>query len=315
MSFTLAAIAMNQINHKMWDVLGFGAIAVDDFLYVDNYPAPDSKTRVQRRERHGGGLCATALIAAAKLGARCTFAGALGDDEWSQFSTAELEKSGVDCSQVLAAPNARPAHSTIIVDNLGRRTILSDSSGLMPFPQAQITADWLQRARVIFLDHTASENGALIASIAQTLHIPIIADIERDAPNLESWIDRVDHLIVGENFAREWTQSADAETAVQRLGAARKLAVVTLGENGCVACGAETSRQVLAVPTYRVNVVDTTGCGDVFHGAYAAELARGSAVETRLKIASALAAHKAQFRGGRGGLLERDELLCWMQQF
>ena len=92
--------------------------------------------------------------------------------------------------------------------------------------------------------------------------------------------------------------------------------MVTRGENGLrrVRCR-KTARQVLAVPAYNVNVVDTTGCGDVFHGAYAAELARGSDVETRLQIASALAAHKAQYRGGRGGLLARDEVVNWMDNF
>ena len=307
---------MNQIDQaKTWDVLGFGAIAVDDFLYVDEYPAPDTKVRVQSRERHGGGLCATALIAAAKLGARCAFAGVLDTDELSQFSLRELKKYGLDCSQVLAARDARPAHSTIIVDENGTRTIFSDSSGLTPFPKSHITAHLLQNARVVFLDHTASENGALITSIAQAHSVPSVADIERNAPHLGDWIEAVDHLIVSEKFAREWTQSTNAIIAVQNLGESRRLAVVTCGENGCVACGEETSQQVLAVPAYRVNVVDTTGCGDVFHGAYAAELARGSDLETRLQIASALAAHKAQFRGGCGGLLMRDEILRWLDNF
>ena len=300
-------------DDKTWDVLGFGAIAVDDFLYVEKYPAPDSKARVQQRERHSGGLCATALIAAAKLGATCAFAGVLDDDELSQFSRSELEKHGVDCSQVLAAPGARPSHSTIIVAQDGTRTIFSDSSSLMPFPRQHINAQLLQKARVIFLDHTVSENGVPIAELATTLDIPLLADIERDAPELDAWIDAVDHLIVGETFARAWTNSADAKTSVQRLGENRKLAVVTCGENGCLACGRETALQVLALPAQRVNVVDTTGCGDVFHGAYASELARGSNVETRLKIAGALASHKAQFRGGRGGLLARNELSRWLE--
>ncbi len=299
---------------KIWDVLGFGAITVDDFLYVDEYPAPDSKARVKLRERQGGGLCATALVAAAHLGARCAFVGALGDDEWSRFALSELENSGVDCSQVLPTPDARPAHSTIIVDELnGTRTIFSDSTGRQILPVAHISTSLLQNAKIIFLDHTVETNGTLIAEIAQALAIPLVADIERDAPHLRDWFNFVDHLIVGEHFACEWTQSANAQMAVQRLGASRKLAVVTCGARGCVACGEETDQQVLAVPSHPVNVVDTTGCGDVFHGAYVAELARGSKVETRLQIATALAARKAQFRGGRGGLLARADLLRWIK--
>ena len=137
---------MNQINsEKTWDVLGFGAIAVDDFLYVDKYPAPDSKARVQNRERHGGGLCATALIAAAKLGAKCAFAGVLDGDELSQFSILELRKGGVDCSQIQTESSARPAHSTIIVDENGARTIFSFTKDIRQFPATHITNDMLDR--------------------------------------------------------------------------------------------------------------------------------------------------------------------------
>lgn len=54
----------------MWDVLGFGAVAVDDLVYLDGYPAPDSKMPVVEEQREGGGLAGTALVAAARLGAR-----------------------------------------------------------------------------------------------------------------------------------------------------------------------------------------------------------------------------------------------------
>ena len=64
-----------------YDVLGLGSVAVDDLLYVPHYPPADAKLQVRRRERQCGGLTATALVAAARLGARCAYAGVLGEDE------------------------------------------------------------------------------------------------------------------------------------------------------------------------------------------------------------------------------------------
>src|SRR5881398_3181423 len=98
------------------DVLGLGAVAIDDLLFVDTYPPPDAKVRVHRRERQGGGLTATALVAAARLGARCAYAGVLGEDELSEFVRQRLQVEGVDVSLVRRRSDARPIHSIIIVD-------------------------------------------------------------------------------------------------------------------------------------------------------------------------------------------------------
>ncbi len=231
----------------------------------------------------------------------------------SRFSLDELRREGVDTSRVLIYENARPHHSTILVEARGgTRTILSFAEGVTPFPMARITPQVLAGARVVFLDH--STRAAAIAKTASWLGIPVVADIERAVPGMEDWIAQVSHLIVGEKFAREWTEQHDVEQAVRELGATRAVAVVTRGERGCIACGRALKMQVLRVPAYKVDAVDTTGCGDVFHGAYAAELARGSDVVTRLKVASAVAAIKAGHRGGRGGLPSREEALRFMER-
>src|SRR5436190_5117331 len=113
-----------------WDVLGLGCVAVDDLLYVADYPAPDSKVRIRQRERSCGGLTANALVAAARLGASCAFAGVLGDDEDSRFVRDSLQREGVDLSVLVHRPEARPIHSTIIVDETHHtRTIFFDLAG------------------------------------------------------------------------------------------------------------------------------------------------------------------------------------------
>ena len=91
----------HALGHEVppaWDVLGLGCTAVDELLYVPEYPGADAKVRVRTRERQCGGLTATALVAAARLGARCIYAGTLGDDADSHFVLQTFAAEGVDTS-------------------------------------------------------------------------------------------------------------------------------------------------------------------------------------------------------------------------
>src|SRR5438094_10665016 len=100
----------------MWDVLGLGCVAVDDLLLASEYPGPDSKVRLLGRQRSCGGLTATALVAAARLGARAALAGVLGDDEDSRYVLNCFPREAVDVSRVARRPDARPIHSPILGD-------------------------------------------------------------------------------------------------------------------------------------------------------------------------------------------------------
>src|SRR2546422_5789182 len=84
-----------------FDVLGLGAVAVDELIYVDSYPPPDQKAHVLRTERQCGGLTATALVAASRFGAKCAYAGALGDDELSRFATNRMLEEGIALDHLL----------------------------------------------------------------------------------------------------------------------------------------------------------------------------------------------------------------------
>jgi sugar/nucleoside kinase (ribokinase family) len=103
--------------------------------------------------------------------------------------------------------------------------------------------------------------------------------------------------------------ASSAADAVARLWTdSRRAVVVTGGERGCWYAGAETAGAVVHRLAFEVEVADTTGCGDVFHGAYAAALARGVALDERIAFASAAAAIKATRRGGQEGIPDRNSV-------
>jgi ribokinase len=293
-----------------FDVLGIGIVTVDEMLYVERYPEPESKVPVLRRVRQCGGLTGTALVAASRLGASCRYAGVLGDDPESDFVRETLLREGIDLRDLDPRRKARPIRSTIVVDESARtRTILFEKD---PFDYD--SPDWppagtVLQARVLFLDHDFAERGLRAARIAREAGIPIVADYERDdPPQFAELLATTDHLILSHAFAARITGQSDPSAAARALWApGRSAVVVTCGADGCRWIDRSCPESPGHQPAFPVAVADTTGCGDVFHGAYAAALARGLPLPERLRLASAAAAIKATRLGGQEGIPTLDE--------
>jgi sugar/nucleoside kinase (ribokinase family) len=292
-----------------YDVLGLGCVATDDLLYVASYPSPDTKQQVRRRERQCGGLTATALVAAARLGARCVYAGTLGDDDLSRWVVDCLGREGIDTSLVCRRPGARPIHSIVIVDESQQtRTILYDLQDVYGAQQDWPTEDVIRAACVLFVDHFGVEGMIRAAKVARQAGIPVVADLESDEmPEFPELLALVDHLICSHEFARRLTAESDPGAAVSRLWREdREAVIVTCGAAGGWYRHRRGSPSAEHYPAFAVPALDTTGCGDVFHGAYAAALARELPFPERIRFAAAAAALKATRRGGQAGIPTRS---------
>ena len=293
---------MFQLGKRI-DILGLGAVAVDDFIYVGAYPRPDTKARVLRRQRNCGGLTAIALVAAARLGARCAYAGVLGQDELSCFAAEFLKREKIDLSCMRRIASARPICSNIVVDQRrGTRNIFFDVEHAAGAPM-DVPASLIGSCRVLFLDHLGVPGMIRAARLARRASVPIVADFESDDhPRFGELLALTDHLIVSQGFARKLTSKRSPENAVRALAeVGHEVVVVTCGEKGCW-----YSKRGMPAPkhqrAFKVKAVDTTGCGDVFHGAYAFGLARNLPLEERLELASVAAALKAGRCAGPDGI-------------
>ena len=303
-----------------FDVLGFGAVAVDDLLYVDEYPAAERKVRVRHRQRQCGGLTGTALVAAARLGAKAGYVGVLGEDELSAVIAECFRREGIDLTHSVHRPDALPAHSTIIVDQTrNTRTIFASLDGAIGADPELPPAAVIRSAGVLLVDHHGLDGTLRAVRIARSSGIPVVADFERNpgAP-FEELLRLVDHLIVSEGFARELTGEGDpAAAAVKLWNADRQAVVITSGASGCwYVSGADNPGGVHPrhFPAFSIEVIDTTGCGDVFHGAYAAGLAENLAIRQCVELASATAALKATKRGGQAGIPDRETVAEFLKQ-
>jgi ribokinase len=298
-----------------WDVLGLGAVAVDDIYYLDHYPLPDTKVPIREHRRFGGGLAGTALVAAARLGAITAFAGVLGDDELSAYVLDGLATEGIDCSPVVMQAESRPIHSIIIVDrSTGQRSILPSFEGVTALSPEQVSAELVARCKVLFLDQTTSAGGVRAADLAHQYGIEVVGDAENDEfPAFDQLLARIDHLIVGVDMAHRLTGKMEPEAQVQALArSGRACSLVTAGDRG----GWYTIKgaRVQHFPACSVPVVDTTGCGDVFHGAYAACLAFGMPITRAIEVANASAALKATQPGGRAGIPDFDRVKQFIEE-
>ncbi len=285
-----------------FDILGLGSVAIDELLYIDGYPEADAKVRVQRRERQCGGLTATALVAAARLGASCVYAGTLGVGELSQFALEAMNREGIDVRPTVRKAGLQPIHSVVLVDQSGgTRTLFYDINNIEGAQDEWPAEEIVRNARVVFVDGYGTPGMIRAARIARNLGHSVVADFESaDSPRFDELLQLVDHLILSREFACSLTGATDPGDAAKQLWTdGRELVAVTCGADGShfvISPG-----QLKSVPAFEVDTVDTTGCGDTFHGAYAAALARGMDAEERMRFASAAAAIKATVSGGQAG--------------
>ncbi len=296
-----------------FDVLGLGCTAVDDLLYVAAYPPADTKQPVLRREKQCGGLTATALVAAARLGAHCAYAGTLGDDEDSRFVVDCLQLEEIDVRHLVHQSAAKPCRSFIVVDETRQtRNIFYDTQDTIGAHPRRPARSVLQSTRVLLVDRFGVPGMIRAARVARAAGIAVVADFENcDWLGFKQLFALPDHLILAEEFACKLTRTRTPAAAVSKLWSpSRQTVVVTCGVRGCWFRD-EHQPKAVHQPAFGVKAVDTTGCGDVFHGAYAAALALGLPLVERIRIASAAAALKATRRGGQAGIPKWREV----QQF
>jgi ribokinase len=291
-----------MLQARKYGVVGFGNSAVDDMVQLKGFPEPDSKQRIASIERQPGGQCTTALVAASRLGQRCSYAGVLGENELSEFVRSALRNEAVELRGTNAYPEAQPYYSLVLLDTAtGSRTILYSSTQVRGIVPEDISEELIQDADVLLVDQLGPEGTLYACEIAKRCATQIVADFERlDHECLWQAMRIIDHLILPVRAAREITGCSDPSQAVREL--ARTGRICTAATDGPNGCWFMTGGTVQHQPAFQVEVVDTTGCGDVFHGAYAAAIARNLTPELAIRHAAGTAALSATQRGGQAGI-------------
>ncbi len=287
---------MKNSGPKLFDVLGLGCAAVDDLLYVPSFPRADQKVRVERSLRRCGGLTGAALVTAARLGAKCAYAGRLGTDDYSRQVEEDFRRESVDVSHAPRSPKAGVVRSVIVVgERAGSRNVFYQVAGLTGAHDTLPAAAVIRASKVLFIDHYGMRGNLRAAQVARASGVAVVADFEEEeVPLFQRVVDLVDHLIVSQDFALRMTgETCGSRAALALWRTTRAAVILTHGAKGCWSVSPEAPDTAIGYLAFDVPAANTTGCGDVFHGAYAASLARGEPLPERIRFASAAAALKA----------------------
>ena len=289
----------------MLDVIGIGKPVKDLLVAVDGMPPEDGACLARGLSSQGGGKVASALVSAARQGMRCGMYAVLGDDSKGRFCKEDFERHGIDTSHITLIPGETSPFCLCIAEkgSQTRRFIGSIGSSPMIDPCA-LDFDYLKTARLIHLENGdpasraaavfAREHGILTAIDADS-YSPAIA-------KMEPWIDL---FIASAFYAEKRFPGRAPEEAVQRIhenGA--KVAIVTLGSKGLAGY---TDEGAFALPAFTgLEIVDTTGAGDVFHGGFISAWLRGLGAVESARYASAVSYIKCTRLGGRAGIPTRE---------
>lgn len=303
------------LETRTYDLVGFGIAAVDDVVQLEKFPEPDTKVPITLIERHGGGLCATALVAAARQGLKCAYAGLLGRNDLSDFTVTTLQRERIEVVSPIRYPDAKPYYSLILLDrSTGERTILYSGEGVRGREPEDISEDLIADSRALLVDQLGPAGTLHACNLARRWGTQVVGDFERaDDELLREAMLATGHLIIPLRLAREMTGCSDPAEAVSKLAQpGRACTAATDGPRGCwfVAGPGSVAHQ----PSFSVDVVDTTGCGDVFHGAYASAIVWGMPSDRAIRYAAAAAALKATRRGGQAGIPDRAAVEAFLGQ-
>ena len=295
-------------------ITGVGAAVLDYLNVIEAYPQEEGSTHITQIIRQGGGACATAVVAAKRLGMYGQMITSVGDDETGKQILDGLDEEGIDTTMIEVVPGGISPHSEIMVNpETGTRTKFVCSSTLPPIEWNADQIAVLKNSDILHVDGTRYDNAMAAIEIAKQNHIMVSVDgrhLEKDRELSRKMAEMADILIMSASYSRLVTNAGRAEDGMAYFASrGPKVIISTQGTHGCLAW---IDGHVEVFPGYSVKAVDSTGAGDVFNGAFIAAYMRGSDVRQAIRYATIAAALKCTQIGGRAGIPTDKEIRSYL---
>jgi sugar/nucleoside kinase (ribokinase family) len=284
----------------MFDITGIDMPCIDCNVNVDKLPKPNQGGRVNRLTWQGGGKVASGMVAAARLGMKCAMTGAVGDDLYGRFCIADFQRHGIDTDGMIMRKDRTTSLSVVMSDvETGGRSIMGYPGTVERIAPDELDVEKIKNCKVLFI---AYPNPVVYKAIdiAHSVGAKVLIDADGYSQEMLDMIPKVDAFVASEFFYDEMFGNDDYETNCKEVfKQGPEIVVFTRGDKGCVGYSKEG---FFNLPAFKVDVVDTVGAGDDYHGAFCAGLVMGKSVEETARLASAVAAIKCTRIGGRAGL-------------
>jgi sulfofructose kinase len=294
-------------NSQGPDVVGVGINATDTIIRLPHFPARDSKVEIASTEIKPGGQVASAMVACRRWGLRARYVGKIGNDAAGNFQRDELAREGVEAYWIVA-PGVSSQSAYILVDErTGERTVLWRRDPKIALTPDDLRRDWTTGAKFLLVDGHDTAAATRVAQWAREENIPVVGDFDNRYDGVEVLLESTDFVIASKDFPERLTGEKDLLKSLPEIFEEFKcrLTASTLGPEGVLAWDGQ---RFFLCPGFRMDAVDTTGAGDIFHGAFLYGLAQNWKVEEILEFSCAAAALNCGAIGARGGIAMLEEI-------
>lgn len=285
-----------------FDVVGVGLNATDTLLLLPHFPAYAGKVPFSEEILSPGGQVASAMVTCAALGLSVKYIGTVGDDERGRIQMDSLLNSGINLDHVQVRQNCPNQTAYILIDQkTGERTVLWSRPDCLRLEPEEITPEQITCARLLHIDGHDTPAVGRAARIAKDAGIPVTVDVDTIYHGFDQVLPYVDYLVASSEFPVQWTNERDPMKALELIQNEYRMrvAAMTLGAHGALA---RIDGKFVYSPAFVVNCVDTTGAGDVFHGAFCYAVLHGLPMREALDLSNAMAALNCTAIGARGGI-------------
>ncbi len=301
------------VSFMGFDIVGVGYSSVDIVCKVEDFPVENSSTHITSRMIFGGGASATAVVAAERLGSNCAFIGNLGNDSPSELIMKMLKEEGVCTDFIVRRDDCYGMESYVMVNPTnGSRTKFPQRDFTPPIIWDENLREVIRNCSILHLDGTHYENALNAAKIAKDYGVTISLDgcsMQKDNEKNKVLASMADILVMNNKYPLRVSGKPNYNEALKEMRnwGQKKIIGCTLGEDGSKFV---IDGEIIDFPCFKAEkMVDTTGCGDVFHGAFLNAYLSGMDLERCIKFASAAASCKCAMYGGRAGIPDRDTVL------
>jgi len=310
---------MASSGARQMDIVGLGLSTLDVLLQIGDMPTWETPGHLSRFGVDGGGPVGTACVAASRLGARVGYVGTAGNDEVAELKVRFLTGNGVDISRLVERYHPETQVIIVYVDEATGERVFSSVRGLRDsaLRPSELDREYITSARYLHLDGFHSEAALQAAKWMREAGKQVSVDYARTdadsvSPETRELVEHADVLICGSGFGRALTGHEnvwEAGDAVLAMGPTTF--VQTEGERGSYTV---TPEDRFHTPPFPVDVVDTTGAGDVFHGGYLVGLLKGWDPRTVASFATGVSAVKCTRFGGRKGIPDFNEVADFLRE-
>ena len=283
----------------MSKILGIGGVTIDKIYKIPRMPHWDETEYISDSTVQQGGIVATAMVTASRLGGTVEFIGAVGDDLEGDLVLNTFKKEKIMFNNIKVIEGFRTPTSIIMVNSEnGKRSIFNDR-GVLNCENLNIGSIDLSDVSFLHIDGFWTDTILPLLGKAKKKGVIITMDpsssvtIEKG----EQIIPFIDHFIPSMRYGENYSGQKDPYAIGSYfLEYGCKSVIITAGEDGSYYV---SKNERIHIPAFSVDVVDTTGAGDVFHGAFITGLAHRYSIENSIIFASAVAAHKCTTMGGQ----------------